>query len=260
AAVQGRGEAAITVWYSSRVAFATISAPFARPYPPPAQGSLIDRLVDRKLATLGLRPSPGSGDAAFIRRAFLDAMGILPSPDEVRAYEADCCSDWQSRLVDAILKRPEFVDYWTYKWSDLLLVSSRKLPAAAMWAFYDWIHASVEANRPWDQFVRDLITASGSNLANGAANYFVLHKSPIDLTETTSQAFLGMSLTCARCHNHPLEKWTQNQYYGMANLFARVALKNGDRGGETLVFSTDAGEVNHPRLGVPIPPQPLDPP
>jgi hypothetical protein len=164
----------------------------------------------------------------------------------------------RERLIDALLQRPEFVDYWTYRWSDLLLVSTRKLSPTAMWAFHQWIRQSVAENRPWDRFARELVTATGSNIENGAASYFVLHKNAIDLTETTSQAFLGMSLTCARCHNHPLEKWTQSQYYEMANLFARVALKNGDGRGETLVLATDTGDVEHPRLGVPLPPRPLE--
>src|SRR5688572_23940679 len=127
-----------------------------------------------------------------------------------------------------------------------------------MWAFNQWIRESVAKNKPWDRFARDILTANGSTHQNGAANYFVLHKDTIDLTETTSQAFLGMSITCARCHNHPLEKWTQNEYYGFANLFSRVRMKNGDLATETLVYSSEAGDINHPRLGIPVPPKPLD--
>src|SRR5207253_2905359 len=123
--------------------------------------------------------------------------------------------------------------------------------------FYNWIRQSVAANKPWDRFAREIITASGSTLENGAANYFVLHRDPIDLTETTTQAFLGMSLTCARCHNHPMEKWTQNQYYAMANLFARVSRKNGDAG-DVVIFPATTGDIRHPRTGRALPPQPLD--
>jgi Protein of unknown function (DUF1553)/Protein of unknown function (DUF1549) len=116
----------------------------------------------------------------------------------------------------------------------------------------------VADNKPWDRLAREVLTASGSNLDNGAANYFVLHKDVTERNEATSVTFLGMSLTCARCHNHPLEKWTQDQYWGMANLFARVALKNGDRPGEVTVQAQPAGDVPHPRRGVPVPPAPLD--
>ena len=133
------------------------------------------------------------------------------------------------------------MDYWAYKWSDLLLVSSRKLRANAMWAFYNWIRDSVKENKPWDQFAREIFTANGSTRQKGALNYFVLHKDPIDMTENVTQAFLGQRLTCARCHNHPLEKWTQKQYYQMANLFSRVGLKNGDHAGEVIVFAKASG-------------------
>src|SRR6185369_10938038 len=161
------------------------------------------------------------------------------------------------KLIDAMLERPEFVDYWAYKWSDLLLISSRKLPAPPMRAFYQFVRQSVADNKPWDQFARAILTARGSNLSNGATNYFVLHKDISDLTESTALTFMGMSLTCARCHNHPLEKWTQDQYWSMANLFSRVGLKNGERG-SVLVQSQSSGEALHLRKGVAMPPTPLD--
>jgi hypothetical protein len=261
--VKGHGEAAITLWYLNQVAFTRITSPFANTVPPAAyegqaQGTTIDALVVKKLRALRIPPSPRSSDTQFIRRAFLDTAGILPTPEEVERFTADTAPDKRARLVDALLERPEYVDYWTYKWSDLLLVSSRKLPAKGMWAFHNWIREGVQQNKSWNRFVTELVTATGSTLRNGAANYYVLHKDPIELTETTSQAFLGMSITCARCHNHPLEKWTQNDYYGMANLFGRVRLKNGDLAGETLVLAAESGDVSHPRSGVPMPPRPLD--
>ena len=261
--VKGHGEAAITLWYLNKVAFAQVSSPFARQPSPRAfaaaeRHNYVDDLVLKKLKALGIPPAALASDNVFIRRAYLDAAGILPTAEEVEAFVADRAADKRAKLVDRLLARPEFADYWAYKWSDLLLVSSRRLPTKGVWAFHYWIRESVERNKPWDQFVREIITATGSTIKNGAANYYVLHKDPIDLTETTSQAFLGMSVTCARCHNHPLEKWTQNDYYGLANLFARVRLKNGDVAGETLVFPADTGDVNHPRSGVPMPPKPLD--
>jgi hypothetical protein len=260
---QGPGETAISIWCLNKVAFARVGSPHPRPVPAAVfaraeRRNFIDELVLKKLQALRIPPAGPAGDEQFIRRAFLDAAGILPTPAEVAEFLADQAPNRRERLVDRLLARPEVTDYWAYKWSDLLLVSSRRLPAKGMWSFYDWIRESVAANKPWDQFVRELLTARGSTLRNGAANFYVLHKDPIGLTETTTQAFLGMSLTCARCHNHPLEKWTQDQYYAMANLFGRVRLKNGDTAGETLVFSADQGDVTHPRLGVPMPPQPLD--
>jgi hypothetical protein len=116
----------------------------------------------------------------------------------------------------------------------------------------------VADNKPWDVFAREILTAGGSTLENGAANYYILHKDVAELTEATSVTFMGMSITCARCHNHPLEKWTQDQYWSMANLFSRVALKNGDRGGEVFVQPEPFGDIPHPRRGIAMPPTPLD--
>src|SRR5262249_42393754 len=153
--------------------------------------------------TLRIPPSPLCTDAEFIRRVYLDAAGILPAPDEVRRFLQDADPDKRAKLIEALLDRPEFVDYWAYKWSDLLLVSSRKLSQPAIWSFYQYIRQSVADNKPWDRFAREILTAQGTTLRNGATNYFVLHKDVADLNEATAITFLGMSITCCRCHNHP---------------------------------------------------------
>ncbi len=263
ARVAGHGEAAISVGYSNLVANCRIASPLPNQIDPAVfakspRHNYIDDLVLKKLQALRIPPSGPCSDGEFIRRAYLDAAGILPTPEEVRRFLADPAPDRRAKLIDALLARPEFVDYWAYKWSDVLLISSRKLPQPAMWAFYQFVRQSVADNKPWDRFAREILTARGSNLRNGAANYFVLHKDVTDLNETTAVTFLGMSVTCCRCHNHPLEKWTQNQYWGMANLFARVGLKNGDRPGEVAVQSLPDGEALHLRRGVAMPPTPLD--
>src|SRR4029453_4119868 len=120
------------------------------------------------------------------------------------------------------------------------------------------LRQSVADNQPWDRFARDVLTASGSSLTNGGGNYFVLHKDVSELAEATAVTFLGMPVGCAKCHNHPLEKWTQDEYWAFANLFSRVALKNGDRAGEGGVRSRPDGEALHLRKGVAMPPTPLD--
>ena len=265
AKVQGAGEAAISAWYLGRIATARIASPFpdhvdAAVYAAAPRANFIDGLVLTKLSELNIEPSPLASDSEFVRRAYLDAAGILPAPDEVRAFLADTGADKRARLIDALLARPEFVDYWTYKWSDLLLVSSRNLASNAMWSYYSWIRASVAAGKPWDQMAREILTASGNTLTNGAANYYVLHKNPIDITENVAMTFMGFSITCARCHNHPLEKWSQKDYYQMANLFSRVAVKNGPDRGDLIVYPARTGEINHPRLNVPLAPRPLDGP
>jgi hypothetical protein len=261
--VAGYGETAITIWYSNLVATARIVSPLPNKLDPDVfakaeRKSFIDDLVLKKLASLRIPPSPLCSDAEFIRRAYLDATGTLPAPEEVRKFVADAAPDKRAKLIDALLEKPEFVDYWTYKWSDLLLVSTRRLPQSGTWAFYQFVRQSVADNKPWDRFARDVLTASGNSLQNGAVNYFVLHKDVADLTEATSLTFMGMSITCCRCHNHPLERWTQDQYWSMANLFSRVAFKNGDRGGEVSVQAQPSGDIPHLRRGVPMSPAPLD--
>ncbi len=127
-----------------------------------------------------------------------------------------------------------------------------------MWSYYHWIRNNVAANTPWDEFARALVTATGSTLENGAANFYVLHQDPPELAETVSVAFLGMSINCAKCHNHPLEKWTNDQYYGMANLFARVRSKEAPGEGNRIVYAVSSGELVQPLTGKPQPPRPLD--
>jgi hypothetical protein len=261
--VSGHGEAAISVLFGNLVASCRITSPLAnsldaKVFSSAARQNFVDEGVLKKLQELRIPPSPACSDHEFIRRAYLDAAGILPTPEETAKFVADKDPAKRSRLIDGLLKRPEFIDYWTYKWSDLLLVSTRKLPQPAVWSFSQFVRQSVADNKPWDRFAREILTANGSNLNNGAANYFLIHKDVTEITETTAVTFLGMSLTCARCHNHPLEKWTQDQYWGMANLFSRVGLKNGDRGGEVTVQSLSTGDVLHLRSGVPMMPTPLD--
>ncbi len=261
--MNGSGETAITLYYSSRVLYSRLSVPYQAPVDPKVYTSFerhnyIDDLVLAKLQRLRLAPSAPAGDSAFIRRVYLDSMGVLPTPGEVETFLASKDSAKRAKLIDSLFTREEFIDYWAYKYSDLLLVSSRKLARNAMWAFYDWIRLSVKEDKPWDQFTREIFTGTGDTLQNGALNYFVLHKDPIDLTENVTLAFMGQRLTCARCHNHPLEKWTQKQYYQMANLFSRVGLKNGSEPGDTVVFAKVSGDINHPRLLKPLAPTPLD--
>ncbi|HSH92582.1 MAG TPA: DUF1549 domain-containing protein, partial [Roseimicrobium sp.] len=203
--IMGNGEGAITAWYLQRIAIATVSVPYSNAVPAQVfakapRRNFIDELVNEKLRDLNLPPSPRCSDDEFIRRAFIDTIGVLPTSKETEAFLNDTSSKKRDQLIESLLKRPEFVDYWTYKWSDLLLVNSTKLKPNAMWAYYRWVRDRVERNTPWDVLVRELITAQGSTLENGAANFFVLHEDPKSLSETTSLAFLGMSINCAKCH------------------------------------------------------------
>ena len=272
-AMHSFGEAPVTVWYQSHVTFSRLRIP----YPYHLQDAVfknaprhnyIDDAILKHLEALHMPPSPPASDSEFIRRAFLDGAGILPKPAEVEAFVKDSSPDKRNRLIDALMKRPEFVDYWAYKWSDLLLVSSNRLSNEEMWSYYNWIHDSVAHDKPWNQFVYQIVTATGNTIRNGAANYWVIHRDPLDTSENMAQAFLGITITCAHCHNHPLAKWTQKDYYGMANLFARVRLKtfspSGQRTGvgplfnNVTVYSAPTGEFTDDRYMTVLPPKPLD--
>jgi hypothetical protein len=261
--VVGNGESALSVWYLQKIVVATVSVPFPNQLAPEVytqapRRNWIDDRVTAKLRELSLPPSPRCSDSEFIRRVFLDTIGVLPTADESRAFLADTAPDKRDKLIETLFHRPEFVDYWTYKWSDLLLVTKRKLRPPAMWSYYKWIRDQVASNTPWDVFARSLLTAQGSTLENGAANYFVIHQDPRECAETTSQTFLGFSMNCAKCHNHPMEKWTNNDYYGFANLLSRVRFKAGTQDGDNIVFAASDGELVQPLTGKPQPPRPLD--
>ena len=270
--VTGAGEGAIKVWYLNHNQLAFLSVPYANDVPSEvfansARHNFVDDLILDKLASLNLPPSPVCDDATFIRRAFLDTLGILPTAKETREFLADPAPDKRSTLVDQLLARPEFVDYWAYHWSDLLLVTGARSRPKAVQAYYGWIRDQVADNLPWDKLVYELVTASGSTFENGAANFYALHQSPEEMAETVSQAFMGLSINCAKCHNHPLEKWTNDQYYGMAGMFARVRgkkwggdFRNDSFQGERVIFSDVRGEIVQPSLGKPQPPRPLDAP
>ncbi len=266
--VVGPGAGAITAWFSSLITVAKVVAPFPNTIPAEAfarapRASFIDDLVLAELEKLHLAPSPRAPDTTWVRRAFLDTIGRLPTPEEVRTFLADTSPGRHERVVDLLLARPEFIDYWTYKWSDVLLVTGSKLRPDAVDAYYRWIRDRVAENVPWDRLVRELVTASGSSVENGATNYFAVNQDPETVAENVSQAFLSLSINCAKCHNHPLEKWTNDQYYAFANLFARVRAKgwggdarNGD--GIRTLYVEPRGELLQPRTGRPLPPAPLD--
>lgn len=270
ATILGPGQGAVTAWYSSRIVVARLTSPYAQPPPLAALRAVpvtnfIDARVNEQLERLHLPPSGPASDAVFLRRAYLDTVGRLPTPDEVRAFERDTAVDKPARLADHLLSLPEFVDYWAYKWSDLLLVNGGRLRPEAVKAYYGWIRNRVAENAPWDRMVRELITARGSTADDGGSNFFAVHQDPESMAENVSQAFLSLSINCARCHNHPLEKWTNDQYYQFANLFARVRAKgwggdarSGD--GRRTVFVQSSGDLLQPRTGRAQPPAPLDAP
>lgn len=268
--IVGYGEGAVVVWFDSRLVLSRVTVPFPSEVQESQFVSLqtanpIDRLVAQQLRELNLPPSPLCSDGEFVRRAYLDTIGVLPTAAEVKQYVESGEPNKKEQLVEHLLSRPEFIDYWAYKWSDMLMINGTLLRPEAIKAYYQWVRGSVEKNTPWDQLVREVITAKGNSIDQGATNFYALSQDPETMTENACQAFLSLSIGCAKCHNHPLEKWTNNQYYAMANMFARVRAKgwggdsrNGD-GKRTLVV-LERGDLIQPSTGKPQPPAPLDAP
>ncbi|MGI9473877.1 MAG: DUF1549 domain-containing protein [Rubripirellula sp.] len=266
--VRGSGEGAVLVWFGSKVALARMTVPYPHEIPEQVYAeaprrNFIDEINLDQLRTLQLRPSPRCDDEAFLRRATIDTIGRLPTEDERTKFLGDDARSRRDALVEQLLASEDFVDYWTYRWCDMLLINGTRLRPVAVKTYYQWVKDAVRENRSWDQLVREILTATGGSDENGATNFYALHQTPEDMTENACQAFMGLSIGCAKCHNHPLEKWTNDQYYGMANLFSRVRAKgwggdgrNGD--GIRTLFVATSGELIQPNRGKPQPPAPLD--
>jgi hypothetical protein len=250
----GRGETHVMVRFEGQAKVVRLTLPYAAAPPGEAPAwNFIDRKLAARWAELGLAPSPLCGDEEFLRRLYLDVLGTLPAPAEVRAFVADTRADKRRRAIDAALDRPEFVDFWTLKWCDLLRVNRDLVTYKGMLAFHGWVRAAVRDNRPVDEVVRALLTAQGSNFDVGPANYYLTARGPEDMGEATAQLFLGVRMQCARCHHHPFEKWSQEDYCGLAAFFARIGTRAGEQshpssGRDTVVFLRNTGDVTHPRM------------
>jgi hypothetical protein len=188
----------------------------------------IDRLVLAQLKELRLKPAGLTPDHVFIRRAYLDTLGLLPTADETRAFLSDTRPDKRERLIDSLLARPEFAEYWAQKWSDLLRNEEKALDRKGVSVFYRWITSQIAADRPLNEFARDILAARGSTYANPPANFWRAIRDPLMRAESVAQVFLGVRVSCARCHNHPFDRWTMDDYYGFAAFFARIDYREID--------------------------------
>src|SRR5262249_14076989 len=248
AAVRGEriGEATLLVRYQGT--FGAVPATVLNPKPgfvwkPLPQYNYIDRLVDAKLERLKIQPSPPTDDATFLRRLSLDLTGRLPSLERVRAFLGDARPSRVKRAtaIDALIASPEYVDHWTVKWSDLLQSSRKSLGEKCAYEFQQWIHDAIASNGPYDALVRELITARGSSYDNPAANFFRVAGGAKPAMEKTTQVFLGVRMVCAQCHDHPFERWTQNQYYQMSAFFSAVGIRAGYEGGQKVGVDSGGG-------------------
>ncbi|QDV37499.1 DUF1549 and DUF1553 domain-containing protein [Tautonia plasticadhaerens] len=261
------GEAAISARFEGHFATCAVRIPLEGEVPDSLyedlpKSNFIDGLVWDKLRTLGLTPSPTTDDATFLRRAHLDAIGRLPTPEETRAFLDDPSPEKRAVLVDRLLDRPEYADSWATKWMDLLRPNPYRVGIKSVWNLDAWIRRAFREEMPYDEFVRTIVAAQGSTFAEGPATIFRDRREPEELTTMVSQLFLGIRLECAKCHHHPFEVWGQGDFYGFAAYFAEVGRKGTGlsppiSGSEEVVFASGKGSVSHPLTGEKMDPAPL---
>ncbi len=232
----------------------------------PGVNNFIDMHVQAKLRKLRINPSLLVSDELFIRRLSLDLLGVIPTAEEVTKFTTDQTKDKRAKLIDAFLKRSEFADFWALKWSDILRNEEKVLDSIGVKVYHEWIRKSIADGKPMDQFARELIRARGSTYKNPPANFYRALRTTTGRAEATAQLFLGTRLQCAKCHNHPFEKWTQDDYYGFAALFGQIKykiIKNKRRDkfdknqfiGEQIVQINSGMQLKDPRNGKSVSPR-----
>ncbi|QDT97595.1 DUF1549 domain-containing protein [Gimesia aquarii] len=264
-----RGEAPLLARYQGKYAATTVTVMGDRTdfvWKQVPIHNYIDQLVDNKLKKTKTLPSDLCTDAEFIRRLFIDLTGLPPTIEDVKTFLADKRESNVKRnaLIDRLIGSPEFVEHWTNKWADLLQVNRKYLGVEGAKLFREWIRKSVSDNVPYDQFVYQVLSASGSNKTNPAASYFKIHRTPVDTMENTTHLFLAIRFNCNKCHDHPFERWTQDQYYETSAFFAQYGLKNAPESkgrmiGRTavesgkplfeVIYDKKDGEMIHERTG-----------
>ena len=247
-----RGQTAITARYLDQMetSFLTVvSETTGFTWPDPAESNFVDQLVHARLKQLEYVPSRRTPDGEFLRRVYLDVTGLLPPTDVTQSFLADVSEQKRTSLIDELLASSEHAKFQTLQWGDTLRIRKASISSPGVFKFYRWLVRAFEQNMPYDQFAGELLTASGSSFENPPVNYFRTAASTNDCTESTAQIFLGARLECAKCHNHPHEKWTQDNYYGLAAFFNRIQRDATLRKDEIFVSVADTGEVTQPRTG-----------
>jgi hypothetical protein len=254
-----RGEAAALVRYEGNYAAAPVSILGDRSgfeWVAAAEYNDIDKHINAKLERMKILPSAEAGDEEFLRRISLDIAGIPPTVEQIHAF-VSAPGDTRAKraaLVEQLLAGPGYVDFWTLKWSDLLLNHRAAVTERGVWAFRNWIRSQIAENTPYNQFAYELVTANGRTFQSPAANYFRIAREPKLVMENMTQVFLGTRFNCNQCHDHPFERWTQRQYYELAAYFAQVGRKSLP-GGEEYIFTSNPVQVVNPTTNQPAEPQ-----
>jgi hypothetical protein len=224
------------------------------------QNHLIDRHVVEKLNRLRITPSPLAGDEEFLRRVHLDLIGVQPTPDEVKKFLADTDPAKREKVIDGLFNRKEFIDQWSLKWGDLLQNTRNSVSQPSVYAFREFIRGAVAQNMPLDEFARRILTSRGGPADDPASVYFAISKDTNDTLERATQVFCGVRMLCARCHSHPMENWTQADYYGLGSFFSQVSTRPDARvpnlpNTKIVQLNLAAGLAFNPRAGRPQPPR-----
>jgi Protein of unknown function (DUF1549)/Protein of unknown function (DUF1553) len=265
------GEAAVMARYQGHVAVFRATVPLGTKAPEwqfPAQ-TVVDTFTAKKWKDLGLAPSEVAGDEVFIRRVYLDLTGTLPTPKQVLDFAADKDPKKREALVDRLVETPEYAYYFANKWADILRVKRGRegnamQRAQGTFAFHNWIREAIASDKPYDEFVRDILGATGDESKNPPTVWYKDLQQPEQFVDDTAQVFLGLRIACAQCHHHPYEKWSQDDYWGLAAFFGRVAKKQvpvpGSQGqaNTQIVYSRPDGGVNNKRTQKPAAIKPLD--
>ena len=255
------GDAAIMARYQGHVAVFQASVPLGVQIAqmPPVR-NFIDEKVFAKLKESGIPPSPVCDDATFIRRVTIDIAGRLPTLEEVQQFLADKDPHKRDRLIDRLLASPDYADYFANKWAAVLRIKREaNVTVRSNYAFREWIRQSFLENKPYDQFVREIIAASGEVGQHPPVTWYRHVRQVNEQVEDVAQLFLGLRIQCARCHHHPFEKWSQQDYYGMAAFFSRVGRKPGRFPNEERIYHRrGAASATNPKTGRPVPPTGLD--
>jgi len=260
------GEVAVMARYQGQFAVVRVTVPVPGEAPPPtellASNNFIDQQIAATLQRLALSASPPAPDHKFLRRAYIDIIGRTPTADEARTFLEDPSPDKRSILVDRLLAQPEYAEHWANKWADLLRPNPYRVGIKATLNYDHWIRQAFRENQPYDEFVRELLTARGTTFHNGNVTLFRDRRSPDELTTIVSQLFLGIRLECAKCHHHPFEVWGQEDFYSFAAYFAQVKRKGTGlsppiSGSEEMVYAGDSGNVKHPLTDEVMAPRPL---
>lgn len=259
------GETAImvrTLGKAVAARIAVVAEPPMANYPDVPRNNFVDELVFTKLRRLNIIPSPVSSDYEFLRRVYLDTVGLLPTLDETKEFVESREPGKRARLIDRLLARPEFAEVWATRFADLYRTGLLDQGYKGGRLMYNWLRKSMLEDKPYNQYATELLTASGQLKFNPTANFYYVTEfsEPENIATDISQVFLGVRLECARCHNHPWEKWTQDDFWGFAAFFGRMGIKDTYENDESQVLLKVKGEVIHPKTKKPIGPKYLDGP